>query len=63
MVVFVAPLVVAYVLLGCLTGGVVGRRLWGNEGSAALGIVLGLTPALVGFGVCLTLVWRFGELP
>jgi hypothetical protein len=48
-VAFAFPLIVAYTILGAITGIVVGRRLWGGVGAACLGTALALVPAVVGF--------------
>ena len=58
MFILMLPMIVAYSLLGCVTGAVVGRKLWGNVGAAILAMLLGLAPAVVGLLVGMTLLWN-----
>jgi hypothetical protein len=58
MFVLMLPLVVAYTVLGCLTGFFAGRKLWGNVGGFALGMMLGLAPAVAGLFIGMFLLWN-----
>jgi hypothetical protein len=56
--VFLAPLVFAYAVIGLVVGVVAGRRFLGWTGAACLGMLLCLTPlvvAFLGFAWCMRL--------
>ena len=54
MLIFLAPLVFAYAIIGLVVGIAVGRRLAGWTGAACLGMFLALAPLVVAF---LGFVW------
>lgn len=58
MFVLMLPMIVGFTLLGCITGAVVGRKLWGNLGAVILAMLLGLFPAVVGLFVGMGLLWN-----
>ena len=49
MLVFLAPLVFSYAILGLVVGVAVGRKLAGWAGAACLGMLLCLAPMVVAF--------------
>lgn len=63
MLVFIAPMVIAFVLIGIVTGWIVGRQTWGNAGGVMLAMGLGLPPAIVGFASGMFLLWNSKIMP
>ena len=63
MFIFFLPMIIGFTFLGCLIGFVVGRKAWGNAAGVLLAMVLGLAPALVGWGVGIGLLWHSNLLP
>jgi hypothetical protein len=58
MFVLMLPMIVGFTLLGCVTGAVVGQKLWGKFGAVILAMLLGLFPAVVGLVVGMGLLWN-----